>query len=481
MEQISTLAMALRGSSTLAQLDIIHASRMGGQSVVRLAVHMLNGSQGGPEERGRPRATRPKPTRRRAAARRGSDKKGDAADAKDERGGAASRASKEDLTAADTAAAAGGSAADAARPKKGQPRVDLSDSCLEEHIGRVACAMIGTLIASNTSLETLDLSNTAWGRRLVPRARAGTSCCVRCATTICPLNSLVLTNVQLNDKAGQKLMSALSTGLGKGDCGYEKITSLSLSKNELGKGFITRSSSCCGASALPACCRPSTCRTIPRSTATSDWRSSATSRSIAQHLQHPVGEHGRRLLVHRRLFASGGLPLRLGFLSDAFQTVAGQAELVLNKANFEKSGEDAVDEAGEVIKPVSTKSVIMLLAGVLKFNTSLKSLTLSDTGLDGTGANYFATALQENKVLEQLDLSGNPISGEGVSGIAEAARTHPSLVSIKLDGKALPISQLRGAKGAEPTSMYPTGGWVTCPGTRSASSPNATAPCSRSI
>ena len=55
----------------------------------------------------------------------------------------------------------------------------------------------------------------------------------------CKITALVLSNAQFNDKAGGKLISALVEGLGKGDHGYEKITSLSLAKNDLGKQFTT--------------------------------------------------------------------------------------------------------------------------------------------------------------------------------------------------------------------------------------------------
>ena len=51
---------------------------------------------------------------------------------------------------------------------------------------------------------------------------------------LCPLKEINLTNIQLSDKAGVKLLSSLSVGLGKKMAGYEKITSLALANNELG-------------------------------------------------------------------------------------------------------------------------------------------------------------------------------------------------------------------------------------------------------
>ena len=91
-EQIETLALALRGNATLAQLTLVHTTRSGGQSTVQLPVPQLNGT-----------AKQPTPT------------------------------------------------------------VDLSATCVEGHLGRVACETIGTLIAANTTLRRLDLSRTGLG------------------------------------------------------------------------------------------------------------------------------------------------------------------------------------------------------------------------------------------------------------------------------------------------------------------------------
>ena len=161
MEQIETLALALRGNSTLAQLDIIHTTRLGGESIVRLPVPELNGS-------------------------RAQDEAGDG------------------------------------------KRVDMSKTCIEGAIGRVACAMIGTLTTANTQLECLDLSNTGLGLAVGTEGEGGHIVFrPMCESKACPLNELVLNNIQLNDKAGAKLFSSLAAGLGKGDAGYEKIESLS--------------------------------------------------------------------------------------------------------------------------------------------------------------------------------------------------------------------------------------------------------------
>ena len=94
--------------------------------------------------------------------------------------------------------------------------------------------------------------------------------------------------------------------------------------------------------------------------------------------------------------------------------------------------------------------IILLLAGVVKFNSTLKRLTLA-AGVNNEGAQSVATALKENRVLEHLDVFGkNTIDAEGVVLIASAIRMHPRLQTVKIEGtSSLPIAQLRGAKGAE--------------------------------
>ena len=100
-------------------------------------------------------------------------------------------------------------------------RVDLSRTCIEGAMGRVACSMIGMLIAPNTALETLDLSNTGVGIAIGLEGEGG-HILLRpmLESPKCPLREINLTNVQLNDKAGGKLLSCLSVGLGKRMPGY---------------------------------------------------------------------------------------------------------------------------------------------------------------------------------------------------------------------------------------------------------------------
>ena len=385
MEQIDTLALALRGNNTLDQLDIIHASRMGGQSIVRLPVPELNGS--------RAQAT-----------------------------------------------------ADGDGTSK--TRVDMSATCIEGNIGRVACAMIGTLMAANADLKCIDLSNTGLGLAIGSEGEGG-HILLRpmCESKTCTLNEINLTNIQLNDKAGAKLLSALSVGLGKGVGGYEKITSLNLASNDLGKQSAAALKQLLWGERAPCVLQSlnlsnnvgldgfDTALAVKRNeslTAIDFTRiPSANTEEIYSFL-------GNFLLQDECM-------CRLGFLScDAFSVTAGQEALVL------KPPPPIEDENGNVSdEKVVITGLMSLLAGVLKFNSSLKRLELANTGLNNEATAFFATALLENKTLEHFDVSKNPIGPEGITEIAEAARLHPALTQIRVDGSALPVLQLRGVKGAE--------------------------------
>ena len=78
------------------------------------------------------------------------------------------------------------------------------------NLGRVACEMIGTLTAANTVLECLDLSNTGLGLAIGSEGEGG-HILLRpmCESKLCPLKEINLTNIQLSDKAGVKLLSIL--------------------------------------------------------------------------------------------------------------------------------------------------------------------------------------------------------------------------------------------------------------------------------
>ena len=114
----------------------------------------------------------------------------------------------------------------------------MSKACVEGNLNRVACAMIGTLASTNTVLECLDLSQTGIGVAIGNEAEGGHILFKPlCESRDSQVSQIALQNVQLSDKAGGKLINALTSGLGAGDLGYEKIKTLSLAKNDLGKQF----------------------------------------------------------------------------------------------------------------------------------------------------------------------------------------------------------------------------------------------------
>jgi len=443
-DQIPTLALALRGNSTLSRLDLIHISRTGGQAVVRLPVPELNGSKW----TGTPTAEKPPEVT-----------KATKAPATGSKGAAAEKVAAEKAEAEAIAEAA----ADGGRV------VDLSQTCIEGQLGRVACEMIGTLIAANTMLECLNLSNTGLGNAIGAEGEGGHILLKPlCESAVCPLREINLTNIQLNDKAGAKLLSSFSSGLSKKTMGYEKITSLLLANNDLGKQTGAMLKEVLWGEKAPCPLKfldlrgnvgldgYDTALAIKRneSLTSVDIRDipSANTDAIYSFL-------GSFLQMEQ-------CNCRLGFLAcDAFQVSAGQKELKLQSAKDRKASIEAaaaaaaaaargssvkIKEPDHVADSVGVSNpVLMLLAGVLRFNTSLEDVIVTETGLDNAAAAFFQLALQDNKTLKQLDISNNPIGAEGVALIAGAARMHPCLESIKIDGARLPVPVLRGATGTD--------------------------------
>ena len=232
-----------------------------------------------------------------------------------------------------------------------------------------------------------------------------------CESKVGLLNQIVLNNIQLNDKAGAKLFSALAVGLGKADAGYDKITSLSVANNDLGKQLAAalkqllwgeraacplRSLDLSGNVGLDGY---DTALAIKRneSLTSVDFRNipSANTEDIYSFL-------GTFLLQEECM-------CRLGLLScDAFEVVAGQEELTLLLKEPEELPEGEEEGASPAPGKGSKLGVMSMLAGVLKFNQSLQRVCVADTGLDDAAGAFFATALLENKTLQELDVSKQP-------------------------------------------------------------------------
>ena len=112
---------------------------------------------------------------------------------------------------------------------------------------------------------------------------------------------------------------------------------------------------------------------------------------------------------------------RLGFLScDAFQVTPEHTEIVYG----DKESTAEIESTGKV------DPAILLLAGVVKFNTTLKSLTLA-SGPNNEGAENVSIALKDNQALENLDVSGHhSIDPHGVENICKpSGRTRSSRAS----------------------------------------------------
>ena len=119
----------------------------------------------------------------------------------------------------------------------------------------------------------------------------------------------------------------------------------------------------------------------------------------------------------------------------------------------------AEDENGNVLEGQAAITGLMsLLAGVLKFNSTLKQVTLANTGLDDASGAYFATSLLENKTLLGLDVSSNPIGTEGIALLANAARAHQQNLqeeeeALRRQQNAARLSEERGEDRVVPRSV----------------------------
>ena len=73
-----------------------------------------------------------------------------------------------------------------------------------------------------------------------------------------------------------------------------------------------------------------------------------------------------------------------------------------------------------------------MLAGVLRHNSALRSLDLSNTALQPDSFSSLCSALARNAALLELDLYGNELQDEGAKLIADVLRTNDTLTSLSL-------------------------------------------------
>ena len=301
---------------------------------------------------------------------------------------------------------------------------------------------------------------------------------------VVPEREINLNNIQLNDKAGAKLFSALAAASARETMGYEKITSLSVANNDLGKQSAAALKQLLWGERAPCNLKSldlsgnvgldgyDTALAIKRneSLTSVDFRDipSANTEEIYTFLGSPSAAGGvhvpARLPLVRRLPGRrrpGGA--RASSRQRPSRTPPARRRCLASSTETKTRADVARCSCCSRASSSST--------------TRSSTLTLADTGLDDASGAFFATALVENKVLEHLDISATR-SGSRASPRSPTPRAdHPALESIKVDGAALPIAQLRGAKGAEATgSTLPTGASArsrATPSARSRAEPHA--------
>eukprot|EP00300_Choanocystis_sp_HF-7_P024032 c25427_g1_i1.p1 GENE.c25427_g1_i1~~c25427_g1_i1.p1 ORF type:complete len:563 (+),score=99.88 c25427_g1_i1:37-1725(+) len=120
--------------------------------------------------------------------------------------------------------------------------------------------------------------------------------------------------------------------------------------------------------------------------------------------------------------------------SDVSEGDASSAKHAINDALKEsENGQAPVEQAGKTIRRI------------LRRNTSLKELSLSESGLGPNGARALADALRANTSLTALVLPDNIIGDEGVHAIAAALQTNNQLAITFLDLRSNDI----GDQGAQ--------------------------------
>ena len=110
-------------------------------------------------------------------------------------------------------------------------------------------------------------------------------------------------------------------------------------------------------------------------------------------------------------------------------------------------------EEGATVLDLTAKKLSVaaarLLCGVIKFNSTLESVSVIGCGIDCEGAKALEIALSSNNSITMLDLSGNKIhhATAGIEALTKAVAVNTRLNSIILDGPGsdLNFSELRAA------------------------------------
>jgi len=108
----------------------------------------------------------------------------------------------------------------------------------------------------------------------------------------------------------------------------------------------------------------------------------------------------------------------------------------------------ALDLSWYTLGKAKTKIHFQVLAGALKENQTLTSLSLSGDKIGAKAVRHLAGALEVNQTLTSLSLSGKKIGAKAVGHLAGALEVNQTLTSLSLSGKkigAKAVGRLAGA------------------------------------
>ena len=307
-------------------------------------------------------------------------------------------------------------------------RTILTRVAISGELGRISTAVVGHLISQNTNLCELSLSGTQLGS---DGGNVFEYLSAVFSNPECSLTALDLSNILLGDRGGTKLFGALLAGA------RSTITTLKLGGNglreETGRAMIDvlRAETCLLRS-LDLSANQISGGLIARAV---KFAHSLTQLDVRE---TPIDDEGFRTLGE--LLLADDSPCKLGYIRcDAFELRPDQTDISLGEP-----------------RPHMQPGAFSLLAGVVRYNTTLTSLGLANAGIDAEGAEHLATAIGSNESLQEVDLSGNQLlrvagasedDHTGVHALTTALQMNETLTSVTLDdGATLPVRRLKGAE-----------------------------------
>ena len=287
------------------------------------------------------------------------------------------------------------------------------------HVARFACAMIGAILAENMTVETLKINpgpTSDGGAVLEHLNRANKS----------SLRVLDLTGIGLGDRGGAKLFEGLQTGL------CANIQKFMLASNGLADHAI--------GPLMVEVLRNDYCNITSLDLSENNVSGAVLARAIQLNRSLTSLDVRKNPLDDQALWVLGGLLLgeacmcRIASIRTyAFEVEEGARVLDLH---------DKALEGGAV----------RLLAGIIKFNTSLEDVNLAGCGVGAAATPAIAQAITYNRTLTSINLHKNPMcdgaqiaaDDKGLVSLAEAVRWNTALKQLTLEGGELSITSLKG-------------------------------------